>query len=107
MKITKMVDKVKVILDDDERGRDNDYLLECTIYFKYFDIRKISVLDFYLKLNKGELPSPASIRRARRKCQELYPNTRGKKYNVRKDNQRKIKSELNEAKVQSSNPGWF
>ena len=107
MKMIKMIDKVKGILDDNEKARDNDCLLECMIYDKYLDIEKRSVLDFYLKLDKRQLPSPASIRRARRKCQELYPNTRGEKYNLRKSNQKTIKSELNEAKLQSSNPGWF
>ena len=107
MKITKMVDKVKVILDNDELCRDNDYRLESIVYSKYFDLRETNVFDFYMKLIHSKIPNSSTIRRARRKCQELYPNTRGAKYSVRKDNQRTIKSELNEARVQSSNPRWF
>ena len=46
MKITKMVDKVKVILENDELSRDNDYRLESIVYSKYFDL-----LEHFLEIN--------------------------------------------------------
>lgn len=107
MSINKMVDKVQAVLNDDEKARDNDYRLECIIYSKYFNLSEISVLDFYFKLNDGKIPSQASIRRARRKCQELYPNTRGKKYDKRQHKQKDVKDQLNEARTKASSPGWY
>ena len=107
MSLTKMVDKVQAVLNDDEKARDNDFRLECIINSKYFKLEKVNVLEFYHKLNSSKLPSPASIRRARRKCQELYPNTRGCKYLHRMEKQKMVKDELNEARTKASNPSWY
>ena len=107
MKISKLVDRVQDVLNDDDKARDNDYRLECIIYSKYFDLSKINVLEFYHKLNDSKIPSPASIRRGRRKCQELYPNTRGKKYDLRQHKQKDVKDELNDARSKASNPSWY
>ena len=107
MKISKLVDRVQDVLNDDDKARDNDYRLECIIYSKYFDLSKINVLEFYHKLNDSKIPSPASIRRARRKCQELYPNTRGKKYDLRQHKQKDVKDDLNDARSKASNPSWY
>ena len=107
MSLTKMVDKVQAVLNDDEKARDNDFRLECIIYSKYFKLEKVNVLEYYHKLNNGKIPSPASIRRARRKCQELYPNTRGCKYLHRMEKQKMVKDELNEARTKASSPGWY
>ena len=107
MSLTKLVDVIKVILEKDEKARDNDLRLECLIYMKYFDLEKVSVLEFYNKLNLSDIPSSSSIRRARRKCQELYLNTRGSLYNQRHEKQKKVKDELSEAKLKSANPSWY
>ena len=53
MKISKLVDRVQDVLNDDDKARDNDYRLECIIYSKYFNLSEISVLDFYFKLNNN------------------------------------------------------
>ena len=107
MTLTKLVDSVKLILEKDEKARDNDLRLECLIYMKYFDLEKTSVLEFYNKLNESNIPSSSSIRRARRKCQELYLDTRGKKYSERQDRQKQVKDDLQDAKLNSSNPSWY
>jgi len=42
----------------------------------------------------GHLSSTESITRARRKCQELYPELRGVNYNKRQANQSDVKKQL-------------
>ena len=107
MSLSKMVDRVQAVLNADKGARDNDYRLECIIYSEDIKLEKVNVLEFYHKLNNSKLPSPASIRRARRKCQELYPNTRGCKYLHRMEKQKMVKDELNEARTKASNPSWY
>lgn len=107
MSIDKMINMVELILINDEKARDCDFRLECLVYSKAIDLRKTNVFAFYGKLIHKKLPKPSSIRRARRKCQELYPHTRGKKYDTRQESQKGIKEGLNEAKIKSSNPSWY
>ena len=38
----------------------------------------------------GDIASPFNISRSRRKCQELYPETRGVTYNVRHDQELQV-----------------
>ena len=107
MSLTKLVDRIKNILEDDLKARDDDHRLECIVYSKYFDLENTSVYEFYSKLMHNKIPNSSSIRRARRKCQECYPVTRGKKYEERQGRQKQVKDELNEAKLNSSNPSWY
>jgi len=107
--ISKLVDEIKIILEDDVEARDNDLRLECIIYSRLYkiDLEKTNVFDFYIMLMHKNIPNNSSIRRARRKCQELYWDTRGSKYTKRQEKQNQVKEELQDAKLNSSNPAWY
>ena len=107
--ISKLVEHIKIILENDPKARDNDHRLECIIYSKLYkiDLEKTNVFDFYTMLMHKKIPNSSSIRRARRKCQELYWDTRGSKYTKRQEKQSQVKDELQDAKLNSSNPSWY
>ena len=107
MNLGKLVETIKSTLELDIKARDDDHRLECIIYSKYIDLKETNVYDFYSKLMNNKIPKASTIRRARRKCQECYPDTRGNKYNNRQESQKQIKEELHDAKLNSSNPGWY
>lgn len=71
--LSNIEDKIKNILTENIEARKNDNLL-MSLYIKNFlvDYANYNILDF-LKLN---IVSFESITRARRKCQEKYPELR-------------------------------
>ena len=93
-KLDRMIDIVKEILMVRSDTRDDDIILQKIIHYKEFQKLGLSPtestwLDYLSCIADGTLSKPESIRRARRKCQEFYPITRGKKYLSRKEKQRK------------------
>ena len=57
-------------------------------------IESMSVKNLMKCWKDGVISSPSSIGRARRKCQEAFPETRGKVYAERMRRQQKVKLDL-------------
>ena len=71
-------EKVKLVLTKDVCARDYDTVLFAGVVREYgFDYKTISFLSVLNLQHKGKLPSFESITRARRKCQEDFPELRG------------------------------
>tara|TARA_Y100001963_G_scaffold159336_1_gene262613 strand:+ start:966 stop:1292 length:327 start_codon:yes stop_codon:yes gene_type:complete len=105
----KTVDLVYDALSEKVELRDDDDALIFEVWNQLtpMNIWDMPLGDFLLiTRKKWKLPSEQSIRRARRKCQELYPHTRGKKYLKRMGMQDKIKNELRIVGSEATNPGW-
>lgn len=92
-KLDRMIDIVKEVLLVRPDTRDDDIILQKIIHYKEF--QKLGIpptemawLDYLSSIADGTLSKPESIRRARRKCQEFYPITRGNRYLSRKEKQR-------------------
>ena len=58
------------------------------------NIVKMSARDLIKALRAKEITSPSAIGRARRKCQELYPETRGKAYEHRHKEQKTVINDI-------------
>jgi len=81
--------KVRYYLEKFSHLRDNDYRLCSNIWheeFKTFDINgDLSAQDFLKIYSLGKLTSAPSIKRARAKLQQDFPELRGEKYITRKN----------------------
>ena len=80
-----MIYKVKGLIEAKEELADSDYDLCWNIWAielknskPSVDINKLSARDLFGRLKRKEIPGEQAIRRSRRKCQEKWPNTRGK-----------------------------
>ena len=69
------------------------------------NISKISAKILMRYWKEGHISSPYNISRSRRKCQELYPETRGETYVKRHENQKQVKEDLKAAEAQSRGQG--
>ena len=78
--ILSIKDKVKTLLEDHPHLRDDDNKLIANIWHHQTKGMGIDAFDLLKLLSKGKLISTEAICRARRKVQETYPETRGKKY---------------------------
>ena len=79
--------------------RDNDNKLIATVWHKLLketdiDSREISGWTLLTHLGKGDLPTPESITRCRRKLQEEIPSLRGTTWEKRHKKQDEVKTEL-------------
>ena len=102
--LTNMIEMVKYVLEQNYEARDNDILLQKVIHWNEY---KKKGMEYNLKqrtwfehlddISKGIISKPETIRRARRKCQELHPSTRGNKYESRKAKQSEIRDGLRQA----------
>lgn len=54
------------------------------------NILKFSARDLMKALKEKQITSPSAIGRARRKCQEMYPETRGNTYDQRHNEQQNV-----------------
>ena len=109
MKLTKLANLVYEILSINEEARDDDDYLVYGVWCKQADrnIWEIPMGDFYLILkNEWNLSSDQTIRRTRRKVQQHYPDTRGKKYVKRMLRQEDFKSNLKLVAAESTNPNY-
>ena len=61
------------------------------------DVSKISAIELMRLWKDGKISSPSNITRSRRKCQELYPETRGKCYEARRKQQRRVIGDIRSA----------
>jgi len=103
-RLNNMIDMVKYVLEKNDEAKDNDIVLQKVIHYNEYkkkgldyNIQQRTWIDHLNDITKGTISRPETIRRARRKCQQLYPTTRGKKYDSRKANQSKIKNTLRQA----------
>ena len=54
------------------------------------DVSKMPAVEIMKLWKHGKISSPSNITRSRRRCQELYPETRGKVYAERQKQQQRV-----------------
>ena len=104
--LNNMIEMVKFVLENNYEARDNDIILQKVIHFHEYkrkgmekNLKQRTWLEHLEDIKEGTISRPETIRRARRKCQELYSTTRGKKYESWKARQGEIKDSLRQAEV--------
>jgi len=106
MGIDNMIDMVKLVLEKNIGARDDDIMLQKVIHYNEYkrkgmeyNLKQRTWLEHLEDITDGTISRPETIRRARRKCQELHPTTRGKKYESRKAKQSEIRDGLRQAEI--------
>jgi len=102
--LSNMIEMVKYVLESNQEARDNDVLLQKVIHYNEYkrkgmeyNLQQRTWLEHLDDITEGTISRPETIRRARRKCQELYPTTRGRKYESRKAKQSEVREGLRQA----------
>ena len=102
--LSNMIEIVRYVLDKNHEARDNDILLQKVIHWHEYkkkgleyNLKQRTWLEHLDDILEGLISKPETIRRARRKCQELHPSTRGNKYESRKAKQGEIRDSLKQA----------
>ena len=102
--LNNMIEMVKYVLEKNYEARDNDILLQKVIHYNEYkkkgmeyNLKQRTWLEHLDDIFEGAISKPETIRRARRKCQELHPSTRGNKYESRKAKQGEIRENLKQA----------
>ena len=102
--LSNMIEMVKYVLESNQEARDNDVLLQKVIHYNEYrkkgmeyNLQQRSWVEYLDDITKGTISKAETIRRARRKCQELYPATRGRKYESRKAKQSEVRDSLRQA----------
>lgn len=103
-RLNNMINMVKYVLESNYDARDNDILLQKVIHYNEYkkkgmeyNLQQRTWVEYLQDISKGTISKAETIRRARRKCQELHPTTRGKKYESRKAKQGEVKKELRQS----------
>jgi len=104
--LSNMIEMVKFVLEKNINARDNDIMLQKVIHYNEYkrkgmeyNLKQRTWLEHLEDIAEGVISKPETIRRARRKCQELHPTTRGKKYASRKAKQSEVKEGLKQAEI--------
>ena len=102
--LTNMIEMVKYVLEKNHEARDNDILLQKVILWNEYkkkgmeyNLKQRTWLEHLDDISGKLISKPETIRRARRKCQELHPSTRGNKYESRKAKQSEVRDGLRQA----------
>ena len=102
--LSNMIEMVRYVLESIHEARDNDVLLQKVIHYNEYkrkgmeyNLKQRSWLEHLDDITEGTISRPETIRRARRKCQEIHPATRGRKYESRKAKQSEIRDSLKQA----------
>ena len=102
--LSNMIEMVKYVLESNIEARDSDVLLQKVIHYNEYkrkgmeyNLKQRSWLEHLNDITEGTISRPETIRRARRKCQELHPTTRGRKYESRKAKQSEVRDGLRQA----------
>jgi len=102
--LSNMIEMVKYVLESNQEARDNDVLLQKVIHYNEYkrkgmeyNLKQRTWLEHLDDIAEGTISRPETIRRARRKCQQLHPATRGRKYESRKAKQSEIREGLRQA----------
>jgi len=101
--ILSLTDKIRIFLSKDEnkKYRDDDVQLALRIWNKQCDTHftktlfQISGYDLVMGMMNKKITNYDTITRARRKCQELYPETRGKAWLARNSHANEVRSNIN------------
>lgn len=94
--ILKVQEQVQILLETYPKLRDNDVRLVASYYYNNIsNINQISAIDFLQIMVNGNLPSPDTITRARRKIQEKHPELRGVNYVERQKLEKQVRQEIN------------
>jgi hypothetical protein len=94
--ILKVQEQVKILLQTYPKLRDNDVRLVASYYYNNIsNINQMSAIDFLQIMVNGNLPSPDTITRARRKIQEKHPELRGVNYVERQKLEKQVRQEIN------------
>ena len=102
--LSNMIEMVRYVLESNHEARDNDVLLQKVIHYNEYkrkgmeyNLKQRSWLEHLDDITEGTISRPETIRRARRKCQEIHPATRGRKYESRKAKQSVIRDSLKQS----------
>ena len=102
--LSNMIEMVKYVLESNQEARDNDILLQKVIHYNEYkrkgmeyNLQQRPWVEYLDDITKGIISKAETIRRARRKCQELHPTTRGRKYESRKAKQSEVRNSLRQA----------
>ena len=102
--LTNMIEMVKFVLEGNQEARDNDVILQKVIHYNEYkrkgmeyNLKQRTWLEHLDDITEGTISRQETIRRARRKCQELHPTTRGRKYESRKAKQSEVRESLRQA----------
>ncbi len=68
------------------------------------NILKMSAHDLVKALKAKDVTSPSAIGRARRKCQEMYPETRGTTYEQRHNQQQQVIDDVRSVTKEDDGP---
>lgn len=94
--ILKVQEQVQILLETYPKLRDNDVRLVASYYYNNIsNINQMSAIDFLQIMVNGNLPSPDTITRARRKLQEKHPELRGVNYVERQKLEKQVRQEIN------------
>lgn len=102
--LSNMIELVKYILEKNDKARDDDVLLQKVVHWHEYkkkgmeyNLKQRTWLEHLDDISEKTISKPETIRRARRKCQELHSTTRGKKYESRKAKQSEVRDSLRQA----------
>ena len=94
--ILKVQEQVQILLETYPKLRDNDVRLVASYYYNNIsNINQMSAIDFLQIMVNGNLPSPDTITRARRKIQEKHPELRGVNYVDRQKLEKQVRENIN------------
>jgi hypothetical protein len=100
-KTNKLVHMVKYVLENNIIARDDDIILQKSIHYNEYRKRGLEYnlnnknwIEYLEDIANNIISKPETIRRMRRKCQEIYPTTRGRKYESRQAKQIEVKKAL-------------
>ena len=102
--LSNMIETIRYVLEKNHEARDNDILLQKVIHWNEYkkkgmeyNLKQRTWLEHLDDISEKLISKPETIRRARRKCQELHPSTRGNKYESRKAKQSEVRDGLKQA----------
>lgn len=94
MKINTKKELVIKLLTEFPHLRDDDNRLIATIWKRELKSKDLTAINFLQLYADKMLTNAESIVRCRRKVQEIYPELRGAKYNVRHDHTKEVVNQL-------------
>lgn len=94
--LIKVQDSVKFLLEAYPKLRNNDVRLVASYYYNNIaNINQMSAIELLEVMVNGNLPSPDTITRARRKIQEKHPELRGVKYEEKQKFEKQVRENIN------------
>jgi len=91
----KVKPRVKAILRDDPRARDDDLYLLSKVWSDEIEKTLASPSDILFMMENRNLTTPESVRRARQQLQEKYLDFRGKTYGKRHGLANHVREDIN------------